>query len=183
MSETALIIEVPESELLVGSFRSKYDKNASVGVPAHITILYPFIPESELTESVLGELRALAAATRKYSFQLLEWGRFDTALWLRPVPEQPFKELTLAVWRRFPSCPPYSGEYENVQPHLTVAEFSARDRLDSRWKQIEESIISSLPVNCVASGLSFYACNASGNWKRRFYFPFTKAGDTQGNEQ
>jgi len=182
MSETALIIEVPESELLLGELRSQYDQNVSVGVPAHITILYPFIPESKLTEPIVAKLRKLASGNDKYSFQLAEWGRFDTALWLRPVPEQPFRELTLAVWRLFPSYPPYGGEYENVQPHLTTAEFDARDRLDSRWDKIEESTMSSLPINCVASGLSIYVSNDSGNWKRRLFLPFTNAGDSQEND-
>lgn len=37
MTDTALIIEVPESEFLVGDLRTEFDQSASLGVPAYIT--------------------------------------------------------------------------------------------------------------------------------------------------
>jgi len=40
--ESSLMIVVPEAERLVKPFREKYDPSAAVGVPAHITLLYPF---------------------------------------------------------------------------------------------------------------------------------------------
>jgi hypothetical protein len=43
-------------------------------------------------------------------------------LWLAPEPDAPFRALTAAVWRRFPQTPPYSGEFADVVPHLTVAD-------------------------------------------------------------
>ncbi len=172
MPETALIIEVPESEFLVGKIRSKFDKTASNGVPAHITVLYPFIGESQLSESVLRELRDLASMTRQYSFQLTHWCRFETALWLCPDPAEPFRKLTLEIWRRFPSCPPYGGKHSEVQPHLTAAQFDAEDRLDSQWDKIEAQTVSSLPIDCVARGISIYVSNDAGKWKKHSTLPF-----------
>jgi len=182
LTETALIIEVPESEFLIGGLRSAFDESASLGVPAHITVLYPFMLESEISESVLGKLRSLAANTRQYSFQLVQWGRFDTALWLRPSPEEPFRALTHEVWRLFPSYPPYGGKHVSVQPHLTVAQFvetvdeagcvDSRTYVKSRWNAIEASTISNLPINCVATGLSLYAGSATGNYKKTMSLPF-----------
>ena len=71
-TETALIIEVPESEFLISGLRSELDQFASMGVPAHISLLYPFMPESEMSESVLGKPRHLASVTRQFSFQLAQ---------------------------------------------------------------------------------------------------------------
>lgn len=40
--ESALVMLVPQSEALVRSFRDRYDPSAAEGIPAHITLLYPF---------------------------------------------------------------------------------------------------------------------------------------------
>ena len=54
--ELSLMIVVPEAERLVKPFREKYDPSAAVGVPAHITLLYPFKPPAEINETVLDNL-------------------------------------------------------------------------------------------------------------------------------
>jgi hypothetical protein len=46
--ETALIIVCPEAELAVREPRRRYDRAAQFGVPAHITVTYPFKPMAEL---------------------------------------------------------------------------------------------------------------------------------------
>ena len=47
MPETALVIAVPEAEPLVSDWRAQHDWSAQRGVPAHITLLYPFVPHGE----------------------------------------------------------------------------------------------------------------------------------------
>ena len=44
---TALIVEVPEAEPAVGALRLEHDRSAARGVPAHITILFPFADAAE----------------------------------------------------------------------------------------------------------------------------------------
>lgn len=34
----------PFGEPLVGGFRERYDSSAAYGMPAHVTVLYPFLP-------------------------------------------------------------------------------------------------------------------------------------------
>jgi hypothetical protein len=41
---SALIIEVPEAEAAVQRHRQRLDANAPLGIPAHITVLAPFMP-------------------------------------------------------------------------------------------------------------------------------------------
>jgi hypothetical protein len=43
-TESALIVAVPEAEWAVAALRAAYDPAASWGMPAHITVLYPFLP-------------------------------------------------------------------------------------------------------------------------------------------
>jgi len=172
MEKTALIVEVPESEFLVGNLRTEFDETASKGVPAHITVLYPFIPFSELTNTVVSTLQTLALETKKFPFELTKWNRFDSALWLHPVPEAPFAELTRRVFACFPGYPPYGGIYSNLQPHLTVAQFDSSEREDARWQHIEESTKQSLPISCCAGELAVYVNRASGVWEKYLTLPF-----------
>jgi 2'-5' RNA ligase len=120
LRRTALIVVVPEAEPYVAELRLAHDSSARLGVPAHITILFPFAPADEVDEGAVGDLLAAQAA---FDFQLASVEHFDDGVtYLAPVPSEPFAALTQAVARRFPACPPYEGMFETVIPHLTVGE-------------------------------------------------------------
>ena len=72
MSETALIVKVPEAEPLVGGLRDRFDPVARLGVPAHVTILYPFMPVAAIDAAILETLRRIAASTRAFAIALIE---------------------------------------------------------------------------------------------------------------
>jgi 2'-5' RNA ligase len=117
---TALVVAVPEAEASVGALRLQYDRWAARGVPAHVTILSPFLSDEELDEVAL---EAAFASHHAFDFELARVDRFgDDVTYLAPVPDAPFRALTAAVWRRWPSHPPYGGEHLDPVPHLTVAE-------------------------------------------------------------
>ena len=84
--QSALIIAVPEAEPLVKSLRERFDPSAAVGVPAHITILYPFKPPPEITSAVQAELRQFFAQFAAFEFTLAELRRFPEVLYLAPSP-------------------------------------------------------------------------------------------------
>src|ERR1700759_4220927 len=96
---TALIAPVPEAEPAVGAIRLDHDWSAARGVPAHITILFPFLSPAEVDERALGELFARFSAF-DFTLDRLECSE-DGHVWLRPDPAQPFADLTAAVWRRW----------------------------------------------------------------------------------
>ena len=117
---TALIVEVPEAEAQVGELRLEHDSSAALGVPAHITILFPFVDGESVDEDALTELFARFPA---FDFELDRVMQFpDGPTWLRPNPSLPFVDLTAAVWQRWPERPPYEGIHDEVIPHLTVSD-------------------------------------------------------------
>ena len=117
---TALIIPVPEAEPAVGAIRLARDPSAALGVPAHITILFPFLPPDKVEEAALRELFGHFPA---FEFTLDRVERFENGLvWLHPEPFRRFADLTAAVWQRWPEAPPYGGAFDEVIPHLTVSE-------------------------------------------------------------
>ena len=48
---SAVVVHVPEAEPVVGGWRRAHTYDAPLGLPAHVTILYPFVPRGELTEA------------------------------------------------------------------------------------------------------------------------------------
>src|SRR5665647_2280099 len=48
---SGLIIEVPEAEPAVREPRSRLDGNARLGIPAHITVLFPFAPPAHIDDA------------------------------------------------------------------------------------------------------------------------------------
>src|SRR5712675_2883024 len=58
MAESALIVRVPAAEPHVSGLRARFDPAAALGVPAHVTVLYPFVPPDRITAAVLARVRA-----------------------------------------------------------------------------------------------------------------------------
>ena len=75
--QTALIIAVSEAEEAVREWRLRYDPSAAEGVPAHITVLFPFLPPARIDTPVLVALRRLFAACPPIPFTSARVGRFE----------------------------------------------------------------------------------------------------------
>lgn len=165
MPRSALIVAVPEAEPLVGEWRLRYD-NARLGIPAHITLLFPFVPAEELDEALFGELSELFAAQPAFAFTLTRLVDFpDQTLWLAPEPSEPFRKLTELIVERYPDYPPYEGAHEEVIPHLTVTagEAALRDAVDA-------AVSPQLPIDAEAREVVLLEENATGFWRARERF-------------
>jgi 2'-5' RNA ligase len=151
-----LIVEVPEAEAAVRDIRLQYDWSAARGVPAHITVLFPFADSSDVEEQALAEL---FQAHPSFDFVLDRIERWDDGIvWLHPEPSRPFEQLTVAVWRRWPKYPPYEGSIDVVIPHLTISE-----------TPIEVDI--ELPIGSRASEVTLIEESTDGNWRTCRAFP------------
>jgi hypothetical protein len=122
MGQSALIVVVPEVEPLVGALRTRFDPSALLGVPAHITVLFPFMPVEHLTMQVRGKLGAVVGRFVEFEFSLERIERFPRSTYLAPEPAEPFSAMTAALAREFPDYPPYGGRFPKPIPHLTVAD-------------------------------------------------------------
>ena len=122
-TETALLILVPESEDAVAEHRQHLDMAASWGVPAHLSVVYPFVPPADVDEHVMGELAAAVGTVPAFDcvFPRTEWFGADV-LWLAPEPDAPFRELIRGVVAAFPAHLPCGGIYDDPVPHLTIGE-------------------------------------------------------------
>jgi 2'-5' RNA ligase len=119
---TALVAPVPEADAVVGRARARYDPAAAEEVPAHLTVLYPFLPAARIDTGVLAALREIFAGHEPFEVRFPRFGRFPGLLWLAPEPDGPVRTLTAAVAARWPEAPPYGGAFDDPVPHLTVAQ-------------------------------------------------------------
>jgi 2'-5' RNA ligase len=87
------------------------------GLPAHVTLLFPF-PEPE--PDVVAATREVMAGVAAFDVVFRGVRRFDGYVYLAPEPPEPFVALTEALVRRFPEWLPYGGAYAEVIPHLTI---------------------------------------------------------------
>jgi 2'-5' RNA ligase len=171
--ESALVVLVPEAEAVAKPFRDKYDPSAAAGVPAHITLLYPFKEPDHIDDVVVAKLRDCFARFQPIRFSLRETRRFPVeVLYLAPEPDEPFRQLTLSIWKLFPETPPYRGKWPDIIPHLSLAQLPDEQRLDAIAEDFAESSRERLPIEAVASGVALMDTR-SGRWEISTVFSFT----------
>ncbi len=168
---SALIIPVAEAEPAVAELRRLHDPAAQDGLPAHVTVLYPFLPPRALDDHVIERLGDLAAAAPAFTFELGQFGRFPGVLYLAPEPGDPFVALTEAVESQWPNCPPYRGEFDQIIPHLTVAE-GALDATES----VVSAVSGSLPISANAAEIWLMVQERGGHWTVRDRFSLGGGG-------
>jgi 2'-5' RNA ligase len=122
-TQTAVLVLVPEAERAVAEHRTHLDMAASWGVPAHLSVVYPFVPPADVDEHVLARLAAAVGTVPAFDcvFARTDWFG-DDVLWLAPEPDAPFRALIRAVVAAFPAHLPYGGIHRDSVPHLTVGE-------------------------------------------------------------
>ncbi|GAA1538150.1 2'-5' RNA ligase family protein [Nocardioides humi] len=123
MAHSVLAVPVPALEPYVRARWEHYDAAWVSRDPAfthaHITALAPFLPAPSAAD--LARVAEIARTTPAFDFVLDEVAAFpDGIVHAVPTPAAPFAELTARLWRAFPDCPPYAGEFADVVPHLTL---------------------------------------------------------------
>ncbi|MEU5955934.1 2'-5' RNA ligase family protein [Streptomyces sp. NPDC047525] len=154
-----------EAEAVVGPFRDALDHTASWPVPAHLTVLYPFLTPERITKTVIDDVRACLAAVPAFActFSRVAWFGQDV-MWLAPDPDAPFRALTAAAVRRFPECPPYRGAHPDPTPHLTVGSTHLADLTGMR--QAAGELEAMLPITARIDCVRLIAGNdAPGSWR------------------
>ena len=131
-AESAVLAPIPAAEAVVCAFRADLDRHAAEGIPAHVTVISPFVAPARIDEHLLGALADVVGSVPAFEVTFARCSWFgDAVLWLAPEPAAPFRALTAAPWSRFPDCPPYGGAYDDVVPHLTVGHSVEPGRLRS----------------------------------------------------
>ena len=154
---------VRAAESVAGKFRASLDPAAALGVPAHVTVISPFVPPEHIDDAVIGALAAAIGSVPAFdaTFARMRWFG-QKVLWLAPEPAGPFIALITAVVRAFPGCPPYGGAYDEPVPHLTVGLDHPAGVLQAAARAIEPA----LPFTArVSTALLMQGSEQRGSWR------------------
>ena len=176
--ESVLLITVPAAGPAVAGHRSRLDSSAALGVPAHLTVLFPFLPPGEIGADARATLTRLFASVPAFRFTLdrTRWFPGEPVLWLGPSDPAPFATLTDLVFASFPSCPPYGGRFAEVIPHLTVGEGVPLAELTAA----EEAVRPHLPIVAEAAEVTLMtgpppaSAPPGGRWTTVATFPLAR---------
>jgi hypothetical protein len=182
---TVLLVPVPEVEHLIDRFRRRLDRTRRQEMPAHVTVLVPFLPASRVDAAVKEQLGAIFATFPRFEFVLRTCNWFERrVLYLEPEPSAPFRAMTLAVAEAFPDYQPYEGAFDEVTPHVTVGEGGRlrKRRLGLRWAARR---LGAMPaVRAVAAEVWLMQLDPrTTRWRHRETFPLCGAGVAAGPSQ
>ncbi|HEY5032841.1 MAG TPA: 2'-5' RNA ligase family protein [Actinomycetes bacterium] len=151
---------MPAAEAAVGDLRRRLDPSAALGVPAHVTIHFPWVPDDRVDARVLDDLATLAAEVASFDVTLRRTAWFDRELlWLDPEPREPFLRLIAGSASRWPDLPLYGGQFADVVPHVTVG-IAAMGSLVG----LDEIVGARLPVGDRATELQWITRTAPDPW-------------------
>lgn len=162
---SALLLQLPE---VASHLKPWTDQWPHDGFTTHVTILVPFLPDAEIDEDVLAELRTLFDGFAAFDVTFAEAARFPTVLYLAPEPEQPFRDMTTAVYARWPQCPPYAGKYPDATPHASVV----YDRTEAEYEDVARELATRLPLRASAAAVDLLVFDGS-RWNVRESFPLS----------
>jgi 2'-5' RNA ligase len=157
---TSLIVPVAVADPLL------HESSREPGLPAHITVLYPFLTTKAIDDATGLALASVVEDVAAFEFVLSEIRRFPGVVYLAPEPATPFIALTEALVERWPSNPPYEGAFDEITPHLTVA----------YGESVPESLAAQLPVAARAEEV-WLMSRVAGRWVQRRRFPLGSSTD------
>ncbi|WP_340672107.1 2'-5' RNA ligase family protein (plasmid) [Saccharopolyspora sp. ID03-671] len=135
VGQTGIVIPVSEGQPLLDAVAERFPDAVRTGVPAHLSLLYPFVPAAELDEHVVSTLTSIFAQHEPLSVKFAGIVRSDGFVALRPEPADRVEALASAVRSRWPDVVPYDGRYD-AEPHLTVAMQTTEDRAGSIEREL-----------------------------------------------
>lgn len=166
-----LVIVVPEAEAVVSAFRERYAARSAARIPAHITLLVPYVPAERLDGAAIEAAREHIGQFAPFDAERTGVGRFAEHVWLAQSPTEVFAGLIRATCRRFPESS-YGAEFPEPVPHLTIGEASGDVSVEEIVRAAECEIAPQLPVRFRVSAASLLVEHADGKWLQGADFGF-----------
>ena len=170
---TGLVVAVPAAEPLVAGFRRRFHADSVARrVPAHVTILFPFVTVEAFDAEVRDRVASHFREQQVFDASLVEVGSFPEHVWLAPAPTERFIGLITATCEQFPETPPYEGAFDSPEPHLTIGASEDGQSIDELIEAAEQELAPALPLRFRVDAATLLVEQADGTWTARERFPF-----------
>ncbi len=147
------------------TLRRRAVPDATAGLAAHATVVYPFADPAALDGGIRSRLEAVISARPAFVCRLVSLSRWPGVLYVSVEPEAAFRQLHEDLSAAFPEFPSDNGGFEYV-PHVTVAIDPAASlpetSSDPAWLE--------LPVVRQASRVDLLV-RTDGRWSVKWSFP------------
>jgi hypothetical protein len=166
-----LVLEVPEADAVLGGA----GMGDMAGMPAHVTIVYPFVPAPLLRARDLARLAAIARSHRCVTTRFERIGRLPDSWHLEPDDAAPWRRLAHDVRRQWPGLP---RAHHDGPIHLTIAYLDdvAAPRTEP---QVRERIGALLPLTAGPARMTLLELDRRRGWQVRARFPFADGSTTE----
>ena len=150
--------------------RRAWVKDAGRGLPAHLTLLSPFVRAGELDAALRRRLATVVARHLAFDYHLIGPKASPDTIYAGVDSERPFLELHRDLATEFPDYPIYEGKGGELVPHVTVA--SGRRAIKDR-RLIEDRAWHALPTRRRAHSIELIAPGPDRRWATvwRFRLP------------
>lgn len=163
LGKTAVVVPVLAADGMLEAVARHYPQAVRQGVPAHVSLLYPFLDLPLVDEGVLRQLRSCAKDSASLSVTFAEFHREPGFVGLEA---KPLASLAGVVRGRWPNLAPYEGRFGNNPPlHLTIAMGVLPEAADD----VVEKLSGFLPLTVVVDQLWLVAFD--GVWHVVQTFP------------
>ena len=120
LAETVVLVPALDVGQLVHELRMQHDPSAAAGIPPHVTLMFPFMPPSDLNAPAIDTLDRVISSAGAFQFSLTGVNQ-QGVVYLEPEPVEPFARLTREISRQF-GILPFDGDFgDEPVVHLTVA--------------------------------------------------------------
>ncbi|MFK3677219.1 2'-5' RNA ligase family protein [Microbacterium sp. NPDC090218] len=134
------------------------------GVPPHITLLYPWV--DAVGDAEVEKVRRIAAEAPAFDVSFTAVEAFTAgAVYLRPEPDRPIRDLIARLAAAFPETPLYGGAIADPIPHLTLARTEPGVATESARRRIAEALAPHLPVTVSVTALAVMEPDEGGVWR------------------
>jgi 2'-5' RNA ligase len=167
--ETAVAIVLDDARPQLEPVRAEFHADSvAMGIPLHVTLLYPFAPPERVDEEGLAAFFAERDAFTLTLVGLAEWPRVVYAV---PEPRNELLAIMRALWERFPDYPPYEGEIPEPLPHATLAELEPGESLVEVVAGIRARTQSLFLLACDVRDIALLEEHEPSRWRERRRFP------------
>ncbi len=131
---TAIVIFAPhEVQAIATPIMRQYATETLIRVPAHVTLMFPFVPFEQLDEAAR-TVKSICSNIAPFDITLSGYGQFPGVIFMQPANPEPIKAVFRQIYDAFPLFPPYGDAFGyDLHPHLTVAEFNNDEEQRAVW--------------------------------------------------
>ena len=106
-------------------------KTPGLGMPAHATLMYPFVRPDEIDDEILARISEVLARHACLTLEMREQRRWPDTLYASVEPQEAVMALQSDLEAAFPAYPAYGGAFP-FYPHVTIVEGDAVERPENQ---------------------------------------------------